>query len=575
MDDHPYGWISMLPPLVAIVLALLTRHAVLSLLVGILCGSLITNGGDPIGATVDFFEVHLWPTLTDPGKLRVFSFTLLMGAMIGVIGRSGGMLGLIALVTPIAKTRRGGQLTAWLLGMVIFFDDYANTMLLGGTLRPLCDRLKISREKLAYIVDSTAAPIASLAVLSTWVAIEMDYIAEGLEGVRGADPGRAMELFIASIPYRFYAIGALLLVPLIALSGRDFGPMLRAERDAASGAGDRQKHSAVAADPATEASAEASWTFAVIPIGVTLLVVMALLYVTGRSAIEGSQTDEALKLRDILGAANSSLALQYGSLMGLLTVSGMCLVKRLINLDQIRRACWGGVKMVLPAIVILWTASALSRLTGSKSVDGQTGEAYEFRDHRLYTGPFFAHAILATAETPDDKMLSSSRSGDAVPVVVRLLPTIVFLLAAVLSFSTGTSFGTMGLLMPLALTLSASLVGNLLGDAANPEDVLRHPLTLATIASVLSGAVFGDHCSPISDTTILSSQACGCDHIAHVLTQMPYAVVVGTLSVVFGTLPLGWGVGWGWLLALQAVLMLGAVLLFAKPAGVSPATGTD
>src|SRR6056297_4128789 len=151
MDDHPYGWVSILPPLVAIALALLTRRAVLSLLVGILCGSLITNGGNPIGATVDFFEIHLWPTLTDPGKLRVFSFTLLMGAMIGVIGRSGGMLGLIALVTPIAKTRRGGQVTAWLLGMVIFFDDYANTMLLGGTLRPLCDRLKISREKLAYI----------------------------------------------------------------------------------------------------------------------------------------------------------------------------------------------------------------------------------------------------------------------------------------------------------------------------------------------------------------------------------------------------------------------------------------
>jgi Na+/H+ antiporter NhaC len=575
MDDHPYGWISILPPLVAIALALLTRRAVLSLLVGILCGSLITNGGNPIGATVDFFEMHLWPTLTDPGKLRVFSFTLLMGAMIGVIGRSGGMLGLIALVTPIAKTRRGGQLTAWLLGMVIFFDDYANTMLLGGTLRPLCDRLKISREKLAYIVDSTAAPIASLAVLSTWVAIEMDYIAEGLEGVRGADPGRAMELFIASIPYRFYALGALLLVPLIALSGRDFGPMLRAERDAASGSGDDEKHAAVAADPSTEASSEASWTFAAIPIGMTLLVVVALLYVTGRAALGGSQTEGAIQLRDILGAADSSLALQYGALVGLLTVSGMCLASRVIDLDQIRRAGWGGVKMVLPAVVILWTASALSRLTGSKSVDGRTGEAYEFRDHRLYTGPFLAHAILASAETPDDQPRSPSRSDDAVPMVLRLLPTIVFLLAAVLSFSTGTSFGTMGLLMPLALTLTAPLVGTLPGDWANPEDVLRHPLTLATIASVLSGAVFGDHCSPISDTTILSSQACGCDHIAHVLTQMPYALVAGTLSVVAGTLPLGWGVGWGWLLAVQAVLLVAAVLLFAKPAVEIPSQRAD
>uniref|UniRef100_UPI00356740F4 Na+/H+ antiporter NhaC family protein n=1 Tax=Stieleria sp. TaxID=2795976 RepID=UPI00356740F4 len=231
------------------------------------------------------------------------------------------------------------------------------------------------------------------------------------------------------------------------------------------------------------------------------------------------------------------------------------------TLQQIREASWGGMKIVLPAIIILWTASALSRLTSGKSVDGQSGTAYEFQDHRLYTGQFVAETILSGARvSPEDDSASPSHS---VPMVVRLLPTIVFLLAAVLSFSTGTSFGTMGLLMPMTLTLTAPLIGLLPADAST-VDALTHPLMLATIASVLSGAVFGDHCSPISDTTILSSQACGCDHMEHVLTQMPYAVTAGTIAIVAGTLPIGWGIDWGWLILIQAMLLVGVVAIVGK-----------
>ena len=564
MEAHPYGWISLLPPLVAIVLALVTRRAVPSLLMGIFCGAMITNGGDPIGSLVDFCEIHLWPTLADPGKLRIFSFTILMGAMIGVISRSGGMLGLIQLVSPIAKTRRGGQLTTWMLGLVVFFDDYANTMLLGGTLRPLCDRLKISRQKLAYIVDSTAAPMASLTVLSTWVAIEVDYIAEGLEEVDGASTTRAMELFIASIPYRFYAILALLMVPLIALWGRDFGPMLQAEQECQDETQSQEDHPA-AADPLTEPSRPTSFWVAAVPIAITILVVIVLLYTTGKSAM-GEGADGPISLRDILGNADSSLALQYGALAGLVAVGSICLIGKLLTVQQIKEASVGGIKVVLPAIVILWTASALSRLTGSKSVDGQTGTSFEFQDHRLYTGQFVAESILSSAQSSqaDGSVETSPAAADEIPLVVRLLPTIIFLLAAALSFSTGTSFGTMGLLMPMSLTLAAPLIASLPTELSG-GDVLTHPLMLATIASVLSGAVFGDHCSPISDTTILSSQACGCDHIAHVLTQMPYAITGGAVAVLLGTLPIGWGIGWGWLLLIQLGFVMAVVATFGKP----------
>ena len=179
MEPHPYGWLSLLPPVLAVGLAIVTKRAVVSLFAAILCGTLITAGGDPLVTLHDFFEVHLWPALISESKLRLFSFTLLMGAMVGVIIRSGGMQGLIELISPLAKSRRSGQFTTWLLGLVIFFDDYCNTLLLGNTLRPVADRLRISREKLAYLVDSTAAPVAGLALLSTWVAVEVDCIGEG------------------------------------------------------------------------------------------------------------------------------------------------------------------------------------------------------------------------------------------------------------------------------------------------------------------------------------------------------------------------------------------------------------
>ncbi len=554
MEPHPYGWFSLAPPIVAIVLAIATRRAVLSLLAGIFVGALLTTGGDVWRALYDTCEIHLWPTFVDAGKLRVFSFTLLMGAMIGVICRSGGMQGLIGLIAPFAHTRRGGQLTTWLLGLVVFFDDYANTILLGSTLRPLCDRLKISREKLAYLVDSTAAPVAGLALVSTWVAVEIEYVNDGLE-ILGPGAGlEAVPLFLGSIPYRFYVLIALLLVPMVAISGRDFGPMLKAERKRFRAENNDDLAEDDLMTPGDEeAPPPARWYNAVLPIALTLSTVMVLLYVTGTHGYQEENGTDPTKLRDILGSADSSLALQYGALLGLGLAIFLARTQELLSSKAIGDAIVGGVRVVLPAILILWCASAMSKMTSNKSYEGElTQSPYEFKDHRLYTGDFLTQAVL-----PDGKAPAEGSESVALDRTVKLLPTAVFLLAAVLSFSTGTSFGTMGILMPMVVTLTHSIL-----LAQHGGVTAQDPILLACIGSVLAGAIFGDHCSPISDTTILSSQSCGCDHIAHVVTQLPYALTAAALGVVFGTLPVGWGLSVWLLLPLQLVGLV-VILCFA------------
>jgi len=557
MEPHPYGWLSLAPPIVAIVLAIVTRRAVLSLLAGIFVGALLTTRGHVLQAIFDTCEVHLWPTFTDPGKLRVFCFTMLMGAMIGVICRSGGMQGLIGLISPLAKTRRGGQLTTWLLGLVIFFDDYANTMLLGNTLRPLCDRLKISREKLAYLVDSTAAPVAGLALVSTWVAIEIEYVRDGLDVLGPGVDISAIDLFLGSIPYRFYVVIALLLVPLIAITGRDFGPMLKAERRRLRAENDDD----LLADDLMTSETDgapvppARWYNAVLPIALTLGVVMVLLYVTGMQALPADAVNPAL--RDILGGAKSSLALQYGALAGLALAILLARTQNLLSTSAIGNAIFQGVRVVLPAIFILWCATAMSRMTSDKPLTpvgaGTEVSEFQFQNHRLYTADYLTKKVLPeSGSSTDGEMTKLATSA-------KLMPTAVFLLAAVLAFSTGTSFGTMGILMPMVVTLTHSIL-LALGGSVSPDD----PILLACVGSVLAGAIFGDHCSPISDTTILSSQSCGCDHIAHVVTQLPYALTVAAIGVVFGTLPIGFGLSVWLLLPLQLIAVIGVLMLVGK-----------
>jgi Na+/H+ antiporter NhaC len=559
--EHPYGWLSLLPPVVAIALAILTRHAVMSLLVGVFCGALLTAGGDFFLAVHDLFEVHLWPTIIDPSKLRVFCFTMLMGGLVALVIRSGGMQGFVRLISPLAKSRRGGQMTTWLMGMLIFFDDYANSLLLGNTFRPVCDRLRISREKLAYIVDSTAAPVAGLSLLSTWVAVEIDFIRQGLDAVGNPDGLSPVELFVASIPYRFYVLGALVLVPLLAWTGRDFGPMLAAERRSAKPRDESEpldSSSPVSAGEEIELPDRAShWANALIPILVTLGMVMVLIRQTGLSALRAAgRTEGAFDLRDIIGAADSSFALQYGSLCGIAVAVLIYRVQGLLSLPEMVRTIRRGAGLVIPAIAILWFASALSRMTSDQPVEGRpaieatAAAPFPYRDHRLYTGAFLGQMITGPQSATSDG--ESDLAAQA--WTLKMLPTITFVLAGVVSFCTGTSFGTMGMLVPLVLPLTYGLLAA--QGVVSPDN----SLLLAVLGSVLAGAIFGDHCSPISDTTIMSSQASGCDHMAHVVTQMPYALTVGALSILLGTLPVGWGVSTWILLPLQ----LGSLVLIVR-----------
>ncbi len=574
MIEHPYGVWSLAPPLVAILLAIVTRRIVLSLVFGVFAGALLMAHGNVLLAVSETWETHLWSTLIDPGKLRVFSFTLLMGALVGVITRSGGMRGLIALVTPWARTRRRGQLATYALGLVVFFDDYANTILIGNTMRAITDRLRISREKLAYLVDSTAAPIAGVAFISTWIAVELDFIASGLESVPELRSANPFELFIATLPYRFYVWGALFFVPMTAILGRDFGPMWQAERRAAGTTTDSAHrppaHEDVVQHEYAAAGGErvSAWYHAVVPLGVTLALVIYFLVTTGLSELDrtGEAPNESvgffLQVRQIIGAADSTIALQYGALVGLLVAMGMSLGARLMRWGEAVDAAASGARVVIPAIAILWTASALSRMTTDQAVDGrETTGHYDFRDHRLYTADYLA-SVLGGNDLAGDRDAGAADAVDspAPGYSARWLPTIVFVMSGLVAFSTGTSWGTMGILIPMIFPLARAL---LLRDGI--PVTAGEPILLATVAGVLAGSIFGDHCSPISDTTVLSSQSSGCDHLAHVWTQMPYAGVVGGVSVLLGTVPLGFGVSLGWLLPLQFLVLLIVLRWFGKP----------
>ncbi|MDA1052527.1 MAG: Na+/H+ antiporter NhaC family protein [Planctomycetota bacterium] len=491
-----YGCLSLLPPLVAIALAIVTQRVVPSLLAGIFVGALILANGNPVAATGSMLETHLWASLSDDDHLRVFVFTLLMGAMVGVMQQSGGMEAIVNGIAPLARSRRGGQLTVWLLGLIIFFDDYANSLLLGNTMRPLTDRLRISREKLAYLVDSTAAPVSGLALVSTWVAGEIGYIQAGLNGTPLADSASAFELFIASIPYRFYVLWALLMVPLVGILGRDFGSMLVAERRAI-----RDRPSAGTAD-GTAPSGSSHWTNAIMPVLAVVVVTVVLIAATGWRKIVADPSMER-SLLNIFGKGDSYIALVYGSLSGL----GMALllgwsVAR-IDLSTLHAAANRGALQVAGVLAILWLAWALSGIT---------------KEDYLGTGLYLGQLMEGSVD-------------------VRWMPTIVFILASTTAFATGTSWGTMGILMPLVIPTTIQLI-SANGAAVSPQD----PLFIGSVGGVLAGAIFGDHCSPISDTTVLSSAASGCGHVAHVRTQMPYALLVAGISVVCGTIPIGFGV---------------------------------
>lgn len=504
-----FAWMSLLPPVAAIAIALIFRQVLLALFIGVWMGAWLNSDVSVSGIFTSFFITgsdYIVPSVADPAHVSILIFSLLIGGMVGIIGANGGTRGIVRAITRLVTNRRRAQITATAMGYVVFFDDYANTMVVGSTMRPLTDRLRVSRAKLAYLVDSTAAPVAIIAVISTWIGAVIGYIRESESAIPGFNEA-AYLVFLNSLPYNFYAFLAILFVAIIAISGRDFGPMRRAEKKALSGNdtsrvadpygvdeehntadghgggkvgyGSVRNRSGNLNEEPGNSNITSHWMNAFLPILGLVSVTLAGLWITG----EGST------LQEVVGSADSYAALVWGSIFSLFLACILTVGQRLLSVDAMLKGMFRGMHLMFEGLMILVLAWSLGMVT-----------------QHLGTADYLVTLL--------DGILNPT-----------LIPVLIFILAGFTSFSTGSSWGTMGILMPLVLPLIWSISGS-----AGLDSTEASTLLYASVSAVLAGSVWGDHCSPISDTTILSSLACRCDHITHVNTQLPYAMVVGGLS---------------------------------------------
>jgi Na+/H+ antiporter NhaC len=514
-------WISIAPPLLAIFLALVLRQVIPALFAGVWLGAWAINGFTLAGlwsGLLDSFQRYILDALADGDHAAVILFSLMIGGTVGIISRNGGMQGIVDRIVSWADSARHACLATATMGVAVFFDDYANTLVVGNTMRPVADSMRVSRAKLAYIVDSTAAPVTCIALVTTWIGYEVGLIGEAVSYIADLNTP-AYLLFLNTIPYSFYPILAILFVFMIASSGRDFGPMLDAERRARQhGISDNdQGDSSLAADcepidPAENKPRRA--INAVLPILVLVCGVVGGLYVTGRDNVG---TDSAT-LHDIIGAAESYKALMWGSLLGMITAVALTLSQRILTLEETVDAWYRGLRSMIYAMIILTLAWSLGSITD-----------------QLQTADFLVSIL-----------------GDTLPPA--WLPFLVFVIAAFTAFATGSSWGSMGILVPLVVPLTWAVMQ--LNGMTGAEHM---HILYSAIASVLAGSVWGDHCSPISDTTILSSMASGCDHIEHVRTQLPYALIVGIAALFVCSLPVAYGLPW-WIGMPAAALLLYLIL---------------
>ena len=494
------AWISVLPPILAIAIALLIRSVLPALMLGLWLGAWALQGMSLKGLFLGLFtsfEVYVANAVVNRDHVTIMLFTFMIAGMVGIVSRNGGMRGIVELIIKGASSAKRGQLAVWSLGLVIFFYDYSNTLVVGNSSRSITDRLRISREKLAYIVDSTAAPIATIALVTTWIGYQVSLIGDAIAKIDGLTMS-AYSLFLNSILYSFYPFMAMFLVVLIITTGREFGPMLKAER--------RARTTGVTAPPIKStvgADDEAALAMkpglpprainALLPVAVMACSILAGLYITG----------EGDTVSDIVGTADSYRALMWASLLSAFTAVVMSSLQRLLSLEEIVDAWISGARFTFVAMIILVLAWSMSEISSE-----------------LHTADFLIASL-----------------GDNLPVT--MLPATVFVLAAFTAFSTGSSWGAMGILLPLVMPLAWAVMGA--NGQADPE---HYYLLYSSVSGVLAGAVWGDHCSPISDTTVMSSLSAGCDHIEHVRTQLPYALLAGGAALLVGTVPTSFGLPW-------------------------------
>lgn len=497
-----FGMWGIIPPLLTITLAFVTKDVIVSLFLGILSGCVIAAGGNPALALMNATDLFA-ASLSDGWNIRIFLFCALLGALVGMLSKTGSAQAFGTWVSKKLKTRTGSQFVTFLFGIIVFIDDYFNSLTVGTVMRSINDKNKVSRAKLAYILDSTAAPVCILAPVSSWVVTVMSIVrdAEGFDKLGISD----LEFFIRAVPYNLYALTTLLMVACIIFFKRDFGPM-RASELSAQKTGvlwNEEKYGVISGDIKEEKTVRAKAIDMLFPI--VLLIVCALVFfplVTYLNAVDGEnisslmQAMHSMSLREAFINTDSSYALFYAIIFTLVFTYVYYLARRLMNLKEASQAVRDGIKSMIPALIILVMAWSIGTVIRSSPANGGLG-----------LGRYLSEAVV----------------GSGFPLWI--IPAVVFVLSAVIAFATGTSWGTFGIMIPLVMPI---VVGLIQGQGQNPAESLNS--VFICISAVLGGAVFGDHASPISDTTILSSTGASCPHLEHVATQMPYALFAALCS---------------------------------------------
>ena len=532
-NAEEFGIFTLIPPIVAILLAFITKNVVISLFIGVLSGGFILNltGFNVFGALtqafLDFINRAL-NSLSDPWNAGIVMQVLVIGGVINLVAKMGGAKAIAEALAKKAKTAKSAQLITWFLGIRVFFDDYANSLIVGPIMRPVADKMKISRERLAFIIDATAAPIAGLAIISTWIGLEVSLISEGFESIGVEASG--FGVFLQTIPYRFYNILILAFIVITIITLREFGPMRKAEISARKLKDLTNEEIAVTSSHMDELEPKEGvklsiWN-AIVPIGALIISAIVAFYYSGYSsimagddiAIKAIVTNSPLSFKAILevfAASDASIALLQSAIFSTVVAIVMAVWKKIFTISEAIEVWIDGMKGLIITGVILILAWSLG------SVIKELGAA---------------------------EYLVEALNG-AIPAF--LLPSLIFILGAIISFSTGSAYGTMSILMPLAIPLAYKI---------NPE----MSFVIVSTSAVLTGAIFGDHCSPISDTTILSSMGAGCSHIDHVKTQMWYALFVAAITILFGYIPAGFGLPIYIVLPMSCVALFIGVMIFGK-----------
>jgi len=483
-----FGWLSILPPLVAIVLAFATKQVLLSLFLGVFLGATMLNGWNPFLGFLRSFDEYMVGSLADTWDAAIMIFLLSIGGMVGVINKMGGTIAVADALSKKVKNSKTAQLFTWILGVLVFFDDYANTLIVGPTMRPITDKMNVSKEKLSFLIDSTSAPVTGLALISTWVGYQVGVIRNVYQSMGIQE--NYFGIFVKSIPYSYYCIFALVLSLLTILMQREYGPMYEAEKRAkttgkiiADGAKPMSSDEITKMEIRRDIKYKAS--NAIVPIVALIVAAFIGLWYNGYLLTEEAVDPFTMEgLRICFGNADSSMVLLWASMFSSILAMIMGVAQKIMTMGEAFDSWVDGAKSMVMACMILLLAWSLGTVT--KSVG---------------TANFLVQVV-----------------SNKLPFAI--LPVIVFTISAIISFATGTAWGTMAIVTPLAIPLAFGFV-EVGGD---PH------MVIVTISAVLSGAIFGDHCSPISDTTIMSSMASGSDHLDHVKTQLPYALTAAVIG---------------------------------------------